>query len=156
MTDAQKEAPATVIEQPGNGSRFAVRTTAESHFAWLRTRLALERTVMASLRTSVALIGFGFTIVQFFERIGQMPGSAPARFPGAAYYLGLGLIFCGVALLMISIWDYRKTVSYLWNRDYVVVAGMDKEPEKSPIIAVAVVLTLVGIFAFFAVLLRLF
>lgn len=155
MTDLQKEAPAAGPEQLGDSSRFAVRVTAESHFAWLRTRLALERTVMASLRTSVALIGFGFTIVQFFERMGQMNVSAPARFPGAAYYLGLGLILCGVALLMISIWDYRKTVSYLWNRDYVVVAGVEKEPEKSPIIAVAVVLTLVGIFAFFAVLLRL-
>jgi hypothetical protein len=28
-------------------SRFAVRTTAEGHFAWVRTRLALERTIMA-------------------------------------------------------------------------------------------------------------
>jgi putative membrane protein len=93
--------------------------------------------------------------VQFFERMTQMTGSAPPRFPGAAYYLGLGLIVSGVALLMISIWDYRKTVAYLWNKDYVAVAGKKKEAETSPIIGVAVVLTIVGIFAFFAVLLRL-
>jgi putative membrane protein len=155
MTVPQKETPASGAEQTGEAGRFAVRVSAESHFAWLRTRFALERTVMASLRTSVALIGFGFTIVQFFARVDQMPGSAPARLPEAAFYLGLSLIFCGVALLMISIWDYRKTVSYLWNKDYVVVAGVEKEPRHSPIIGIAVVLTLVGIFAFFAVLLRL-
>jgi putative membrane protein len=49
-------------------ARFEVRTTAESHFSWVRTRLSLERTLMSWVRTSVALIGFGFTIVRFFER----------------------------------------------------------------------------------------
>ena len=40
--------------------RFEVRASASDHFAWIRTRLALERTIMAWLRTAVALIGFGF------------------------------------------------------------------------------------------------
>ena len=30
--------------------------------AWLRTRMALDRTLMAWNRTSLSLIGFGFTI----------------------------------------------------------------------------------------------
>lgn len=155
MTDQQKEVPATGAEQQGDGSRFAVRVTAESHFAWLRTRLALERTIMASVRTAVSLIAFGFTIVQFFERMGQMPGTAPARFPEAAHYLGLALIFCGVVSLLISIWEYRWTIRYLWNKDYAPIAGMKKDGMMSPVILVVMVLTLVGIFAFFAVLLRL-
>jgi len=53
--------------EDGTG-RFTVRTTSDSHFGWLRTRLALERTLMAWVRTGVSLIGFGFTIVQFLER----------------------------------------------------------------------------------------
>ena len=36
-----------------------------SHFSWLRTRLSIERTLMSWVRTSTALIGFGFTIFQF-------------------------------------------------------------------------------------------
>ena len=43
--------------------RFEVRATASDHFAWVRTRLALEPTITAWLRTAVALIGFGFAIV---------------------------------------------------------------------------------------------
>ena len=139
----------------GGAGRFKVRTTAEAHFAWLRTRLALERTVMAWVRTAVSLIAFGFTIVQFFDRLQQMPGTSPARFPDAPRLLGLALIGCGVAALVISIWEYRWTVQYLWNRDYAPIAGMASERKRSPIIAVVVVLTLVGIFAFAAILLRL-
>jgi uncharacterized membrane protein YidH (DUF202 family) len=42
--------PATV----SNADRFEVQITADSHFAWLRTRLAVERTMMSWLRTAVS------------------------------------------------------------------------------------------------------
>jgi putative membrane protein len=54
--------------------RFEVRVTADSHFAWLRTRMALERTMMAWMRTAVSLIGFGFAIVQFSIIFVRYPG----------------------------------------------------------------------------------
>jgi putative membrane protein len=88
----------------GHPGRFEVRATADSHFSWLRTRLSVERTLMSWIRTAVSLIGFGFAIVQFFDRLKQMPGVTPARFPEAARYLGLALIFCGVMALVVSIW----------------------------------------------------
>ena len=65
----------------GHPDRFEVRVTAESHFAWLRTRLALERTMMAWARTAVSLIGFGFAIVQFLDTVQELPGARPVRFP---------------------------------------------------------------------------
>jgi putative membrane protein len=135
--------------------RFQVRVTADSHFAWLRTRLALERTMMAWLRTAVSLIGFGFAIVQFFERMQQMPGVRPAEHPDAPLYLGLALIFCGVLALIISVWQYWWTIRYLWAGSFAALAGMTREGKQSPIIAVAVLLICIGVFAFSAVLLRL-
>lgn len=61
--------------------------------------------MMAWLRTAVSLIGFGFVIVEFFERMEQMPGARPAEYPRAAQYLGLALISCGVLALVISVWQ---------------------------------------------------
>ena len=75
--------------------RFEVRPTSDSHFGWIRTRLALERTLMSWVRTSVALIGFGFTIVLFFEHLQAIAGVAPALRPQAPRYLGLALIAAG-------------------------------------------------------------
>ena len=134
--------------------RFAVRVTADSHFAWLRTRASLERTLLSWIRTAVSLIGFGFTIVQFFQRVPALPGANPVRHPDAPWYLGLALIFCGVLAHLVSIWQYHWTVHYLWTGDFAPIAGMTKEGIQTPIIAVAVLLILIGTFAFAAVLLR--
>jgi putative membrane protein len=127
------------VSTAGNAGRFEVRVTADSHFAWLRTRLALERTMMAWLRTAVAPIGFGFAIVQFFEHLQQMPGVSPGRIPHAPQYLGLALITCGVLALVISIWQYWSSVRYLWGGSFAVLAGMTKEglPEDAIRIAMA-------------------
>ena len=142
--------------QAGTSSpRFEVRATATDHFAWLRTRLAVERTMMAYLRTAVSLIGFGFAIVQFFERFEQMPGVNTARFPEAPRYLGLAMILCGVIVACISLLEYRWVIRYLWGGSFGVIAGAKKEGMQSPLYATAIVLILIGLFAFFAVVFRL-
>jgi putative membrane protein len=138
--------------------RFEVRTTADSHFSWLRTRLSLERTMMSWLRTGVSLIGFGFAIVQFFERLSVMPGTRAATYPKAPEYLGLALISCGVLALIVSIWQYRWVIRYMWGPQFRSIAGLragvTKEKMQSPVIAITVLLAGIGLFAFFAVLLR--
>ncbi len=111
--------------------------------------------MMSWMRTGVSLIGFGFTIVQFFDRIGSSPGAAPARFPEAPHYLGLALIGCGILSLAAAIWDYTNTIRYLWAEPFTVIAGIRGERRQTPVLAVTFVMMLVGIFAFFAVLLRL-
>lgn len=134
--------------------RFEVKASAESHFSWLRTRLSVERTLMSWVRTSTALIGFGFTIVQFFERLGGMQDVAPALRPVLPRYLGLALIAAGIVGLLISIWQYRRLIAYLF-KDFGAVAGVPHEVGSgTPLLAIAVALTLIGLFAFFAVLMR--
>jgi len=135
--------------------RFEVRATASDHFAWIRTRLALERTIMSWLRTAVALIGFGFAIVQYLEHLEETPGARAAYLPHAPRYLGLALISCGIFALVISIWQYRWSIRYLWGEPYTPLAGVTQEGKQTPVMAVAIVLILIGLFAFFAVLLRL-
>ena len=109
--------------------------------------------MMAYMRTSVALIGFGFTIFQFSQRVQEdIPGKV-ARFPYAAWYLGLSLIFCGVAAAVVSLFEYRRLIRYMWSGGFADVAGVASEQKKTPLYAITGVLIVIGIFAFLAVLL---
>jgi putative membrane protein len=124
--------------------RFEVKATASDHFSWLRTRLSVERTMMSWVRTAISLIGFGFTIVQFFDRMREMPGVVPARFPDAPRYLGSFDFDLGI-----------QVGAYLWSGSFTAIAGVTREGKQTPLYAVAIALVLIGAFAFFAVLLRL-
>ena len=143
------------IHMAPTAGRFEVRVTSDSHFSWVRTRLSLERTMMSWQRTAVALIGFGFAIVQYLQHLQQLPGARTAYLPHAPRYLGLALILCGILALVISIWQYWWGIRYLWGEPYSLIAGVTKEGKQTPVIAVAIVLTGIGLFAFFAVLFRL-
>lgn len=144
-------APAST--QSGTAHHFEVRVTSDSHFAWLRTRMAAERTLMAWLRTAVSMIGFGFTIVQFFERVATMEGVKAAANPEAPRYLGLALIAGGTLALLVSSWQYHTLVKYLWSDSYQAIA-LDKQ-SKTPALAVSIVMIFIGLFAFVAVFTRL-
>jgi putative membrane protein len=143
-----------MVDQEMQLHRFEVRPTADTHFGWLRTRLSVERTLMSWVRTAMALIGFGFTIVQFFEHLHAIAGAAAPLRPQAPRYLGLALIATGVFALLISIWQYRKVVHYLWSKEYEPVAGLGDVVRVTPLYAVAIVLILIGLFAFGAVFIR--
>jgi putative membrane protein len=141
-------------QAPRAAERFQVKDAAVTHLAWLNTRLALESTMMAWVRTATTLIGFGFTIVLFFERLNDMEGVAPAAQPFAARYVGLVLIAAGVVALIVSAMQYRATIRYLWQDDFRTIAGMGKAPAITPIFAITIGIALIGTTAFLAVLMR--
>ncbi len=140
---------------PEGADRFEVRVTADTHFGWIRTRLSLERTMMSWLRTATALIGFGFAIVQYLNHLQQFPGANAPYLPAAPQYLGLALIGSGIAALAISIWQYLWGLRYLTSGPFSAVAGVKEGGIQTPVLGVAVLLICIGLFAFFAVLLRL-
>jgi putative membrane protein len=136
-------------------ARFDVRATSESHFSWLRTRLSLERTLMSWVRTGTALIGFGFTIVTFFNQLLSMTDARPAVHPELSRHLGSSLIFSGVVALLIASWQYERMIRYLWDDEFEAIRGIDGHHRRTPLLAVAILLAFIGLCALVAVNVRL-
>jgi len=123
----------------GPANRFDVEPNVYNHFAWIRT--------------AISLIGFGFTIVQFFQRL-QETGTAAVRRPEAPRDLGLALIGAGMLALAIAAYQYRQSLLYLWQDQFYSIAGMSEKPHRTPTFLVAMVLLLIGLFAFGSVFFR--
>ncbi|HXW72925.1 MAG TPA: DUF202 domain-containing protein [Methylocella sp.] len=142
-------------EESGSAAGFVVRPTADSHFAWIRTRLSADSTLMGWMRLATTLIGFGFTIVQFFDRLESMSNVKPALAPQLPRYLGLALIFSGVFGLLIAIWQYIWFVNYLHSEEFSRLVIKPALPINRPALTIAVALALIGATAFVSVIFRL-
>ncbi|MGN6149296.1 MAG: YidH family protein [Rhizomicrobium sp.] len=135
--------------------RFDVPPNVGNHFAWMRTRLGIERTYLAWIRTGVSLIGFGFTIVQFFQKLqGMTARNGRTMAEDMPRNLGLALIAAGVLSLAISSFQYRAQLRYLWTDQFRAIAGVSEKPHRTPAFISAMVLLLIGIAAFVSVFFR--
>jgi putative membrane protein len=75
-----------------------------------RTRLAAERSLMAWIRTALAMIAFGFTIYKFLQAM-QAQSKLPVYRPNAPRNVGLLLVGIGtfaVAVACIQHWQYLR------------------------------------------------
>lgn len=132
--------------------QYLVSPTAEGHFAWLRTRYAIDRTFMAWLRTAASMIAFGFTIVQFFEHLVDVKGFAAPRLPHAPVFLGLALVGTGVIALTTALYEYTAVVRHLEDHQFDEIA--DERPHKGATIVVGIAVIVTGIVAFTSILVR--
>jgi len=77
-----------------------------------RTRMAVERTLMAWVRTALSMLGFGFTIYKFLQVLQQDKILANLR-PQAPRDLGLTLIGLGTFSLIGASVQYRRHMKRL-------------------------------------------
>jgi putative membrane protein len=147
-----------MVDEPEGGvpavGRFDVQPTASNHFSWLNSRLSVERTYLSWIRTGISLIGFGFTIVQFFQRMQSVAPNREDMRPGAPRDLGLALIATGIGALVIASREYSRVLKYLWGPQFHNIAGLDEKPHWTPTNFSAYVLILIGIAAFVSVFVR--
>lgn len=87
-----------------------------------REHQANERTFLAWLRTSIALIGFGFAIARFSLFLRQLqvtlyPSTAsPPGFNSES--LGVALVVTGVATIAFAAWRYNQVFWQIERGDY--------------------------------------
>ena len=98
----------------------------QTHFAWIRTRLAGERTLMSWERISLTLTGFGFTLYESFKgRHEARIGAALIR-PEASSSLALVMVLTGAAGTLVALWQYLAAVRYLHGDEF---AGLEERQE---------------------------
>jgi putative membrane protein len=115
-----------------------------------RTRAASDRTLMAWIRTSLSLIGFGFglpTILKAIEstRVGDhLEHLNPHRFSSI---VGLAFIAVGVFAITAALQEHRRMVKRIEREHYVYKGSATAE-------IVSISLLLIGVMSFLAVLIR--
>ena len=116
----------------------APRTSDE--LAMDRTVFAAERTLMAWIRTSFSMIGFGFTIYNFLKSFqgGPITKHGPRNF-------GMALIGLGTASLIVAIVQH---VVYMRQ------CGRPSGSVWSLATLVAILIAMIGVLAFLSVMLR--
>lgn len=79
-----------------------------------RVLFAAERTLLAWNRTAIALMGFGFLVERFglFLRVLQEQAAEPLH-RSLSLTIGLAFILLGIALLIVSVRQYRSVVATL-------------------------------------------
>ena len=146
--------PGPASASPTSGGPTLDLAVTQSQFSWLRTRLSIERTLLSWTRTGVSLIGFGFTIYQFFDKLQAATAPEAAR-PEAPRNFGLALIGAGIVALLIALLQHRSLVDYLRNTEFAQIRAETQVPfAGNQSIWVTVLLTLIGVVAFFWILLR--
>jgi len=149
-------------ETAGSGSGGSERVTSKSPdaristelalrrtgMAFQRTRLAADSTLMSVIRTSLSLIGFGFTIYQVFQKAHEanlLKGSAaPRTFGEALVFLGIGMLVVGIGYHVAFMNGLRREREQM-KRDGLVHA--ESQFPLSMTLVVALLLLVVGVLA---------
>jgi putative membrane protein len=129
-----------------HNDRGTVLAEERTDLALRRTIVAGERTLMAWIRTALSMIGFGFTIYKFFQYLPEQIAAGNVRRPQAPRNLGMTLIALGALALGTAAWQHRRFLNeigvsqnrHIWSISFVV----------------AIFVVLIGVIAFYGVLLR--
>ena len=88
----------------------------------LREHLANERTFLAWIRTSIALMGLGFVIVKFglfWKEIATMLKDLDITFSeGFSAMVGTGMVATGVVLAFFAYFQYKKVETQINRQTY--------------------------------------
>jgi putative membrane protein len=99
MTDAAS----TTLEPTGTGTG-ANLSLISTQLSWMRSDLSNLRTLLAWARTAVSMIGFGFTIYNFYR--GFLEDLGGTRGDDAARNLGLALVAAGTLAMLVAVWNF--------------------------------------------------
>lgn len=119
-----------------------VAPTEKKSQASLNDYLAAERTLLAWIRTGLALMGFGFVVARFglfLQQIQAIQHSLPAQSYGLSLWFGTALIAAGVVVNIFAGWHHAHLVGQLDR------GGTTRSHPSAVAVTVAFFLALVGL-----------
>ena len=134
------------IDETAKNDRSTVLAEERTDLALLRTLNAAERTLMAWIRTSISMIGFGFTIFKFFQYQAEEIAATHPHRAQAPRNLGLTLVALGTLALAAAAWQHRRFLREM--------GVSHKRHTWSISFVVAITVVLVGLLTFYGVLLH--
>jgi uncharacterized protein (DUF302 family)/uncharacterized membrane protein YidH (DUF202 family) len=100
------------------------KPTQSARTADLRDYPAAERTLLAWIRTGLALMGFGFVVARFalfLQQVHVVPHAPYVESSGLSLWFGTALIGAGVAVLLFAAWHHWRLVGKM-NRGQLVTS----------------------------------
>lgn len=109
-----------------DATESAAKNDQSVELAKLRSSLAIERTMLAWIRTALTLIGFGFTLTKFMHDMLKS-----GNFDTTMHYpreLGIGMMTLGIIGLTGGLYDYRHRLkrvhdgseAHVWTASFMV------------------------------------
>ena len=107
-----------------------------------REHQANERTFLAWLRTSIALIGFGFAIARFGLFLRELQTSViqqniQTHSVISTQSVGLGLVIVGIIVIILAVWHYNQVFWQIERGDY--------QPSRLMVWITATIVTFLGV-----------
>lgn len=141
-------------ENPLNVPTFEL-ASCQASLAFERTLVSLDQSLMGAIRTSLALITFGFGLAWFLH---QVSGEIGVNLRISGRNFGLSLVAMGIGLITIGLLGHRRRFASLrarmdeLHRRKLLLEGC---PYRwSPIAALAMLLLLAGLLVLLGILVR--
>lgn len=127
-------------------SENVIKTSTTNELARERNRAAADRTLLAWIRTSIAMIGFGFGVGKLTDVLEKQTAPIPNESVDSGIIFGEAFITLGIFSLLAAIVQYWRILKRIDDVQYAYT------PSRALPMMTAILLLLIGLFAFIAIL----